>query len=100
MLRATTCLLLALVFLACVGCEQTKKKPPTVVITMATLEALGDFISYEEAQKIIGSPGELLGTETIAGEEHKSYRWYTEGATVTLEFADDKLIGKRQRPEE
>lgn len=56
-------------------------------------------MSYDDAARIIGSPGELLSENEIAGTRTVMYMWDGDsgiGANANAMFQDDKLVQKSQ----
>lgn len=68
-------------------------------ISAAEFAALQTGMSYDDAAAIIGSPGELLSENEIAGTRTQMFQWEGEGgfgANANAMFQNGKLIQKSQ----
>lgn len=67
------------------------------VITSAEYQQLATGISYEEAVRIIGSPGEEVSRTDLAGTTTVMYMWKnTNGSNANAMFQNGKLVTKAQ----
>lgn len=70
-------------------------EPP--VITASEFTELRDGMSYAEAQKVIGAPGEVISSSNLGGISTQMYMWKnSNGGNANAMFQNDKLITKAQ----
>jgi hypothetical protein len=68
---------------------------PAPVVTRAEFDQLRDDMSYEDAARVIGAPGELQGITEIAGYKTLTYSWMNgNGSNVSAMFQDGRLVSK------
>ncbi|WP_010545652.1 DUF3862 domain-containing protein [Sphingomonas elodea] len=71
---------------------------PASGVTMEKFKALRTGMSYADAQKILGGPGEEMSSSDVAGIKTVMYMWQgeTPGANMNAMFQNGKLIQKAQ----
>lgn len=66
---------------------------------MAQYQQLRDGMSYAEAQRVLGGPGEELSSSTIGNIRTVMYKWDGDGsigANMNAMFQNDRLTMKAQ----
>jgi hypothetical protein len=68
---------------------------PAPVVTRAEFDQLRTDMSYEDAARVIGAPGELQGSSEIAGYKTVTYSWMnSNGSNASAMFQDGRLVSK------
>lgn len=67
-------------------------------VTLAQFEQLREGMTYEEVQRVMGSPGVYGGFTAIVGHVSESYLWRgrTPGSTVSAIFSQGRMTTKMQ----
>ncbi len=89
---AVLVLAVALLLSACGGVKSE-------LITMEEYNSLKEGMSYKEVVDIIGSEGEEVSSNNIAGYSTVAYSWEghgSVGANANVMFQNDKLVSKAQ----
>lgn len=66
--------------------------------TMAAFQAIRSNMSYAQAVQVIGCPGEVISSSSIAGYITIMYMWDGNrfGANMNAMFQNDRLVNKAQ----
>lgn len=103
--------LIAILFIAIIGCKQTEStKPventaavpiatatPDTSITLAKFNQLKTGMTYKEAVQILGSEGEVLSESDIGGTKTVMYQWQSSGfGNMNAMFQNNKMVSKSQ----
>lgn len=66
-------------------------------VTAANYEDLKTGMTYEDAQKIIGSPGEELSSSELSGQKTVMIAWKNwDGSNMNAMFQNNRLVTKAQ----